>query len=379
MAFRVRSSHIIALLITAGIAGWMTTGTLYVGGEAKAGEEAPAVIDREATRTSELFKVRYVPLLAKDRIEAVQVRGRTAADATVSIKAETAGVLEKRLVNKGDQVKAGDLVCKLEPGVREARIAQAEAQLNQAQAEYESNLKLMDKGFSAENKLNAMKAALDAAKAVLAEAKWELGRTEIHANAAGIVIDPIAEPGGMLKVGDVCVTIMDTDPMLFIGQISERDIGQVATGMGADVKLVTGETIKGTIRYIAPAADAATRTFRTEIALEDPQHQVRDGLTASAVIWLPSMQAFRISPSWITLADNGEIGIRVVNGNDTVRFVPIQILAQSKKGFWISGPEAGMRIITLGQEYVIDGEKVDPVLDPAIQARLQQATEGADQ
>ena len=67
MAFRVRSSHIIALLITAGIAGWMTTGTLYVGGEAKAGEEAPAVIDREATRTSELFKVRYVPLLAKDR------------------------------------------------------------------------------------------------------------------------------------------------------------------------------------------------------------------------------------------------------------------------------------------------------------------------
>ena len=38
-----------------------------------------------------------------------------------------------------------------------------------------------------------------------------------------------------------------------------------------------------------------------------------------------------------------------------------------------------MRIITLGQEYVIDGEKVDPVLDPAIQARLQQATEGADQ
>ena len=117
----------------------------------------------------------------------------------------------------------------------------------------------------------------------------------------------------------------------------------------------------------------------TEIALDDPEHQVRDGLTASAVIRLPAKKAFRISPSWITLSDEGEIGIRVVDADDMVQFVPIRILAQSKKGFWISGPEEGMRVISLGQEYVAPGEKVDPVLDPMLQAKLPQATEGTDQ
>ncbi|MEC9342977.1 MAG: efflux RND transporter periplasmic adaptor subunit, partial [Pseudomonadota bacterium] len=172
---------------------------------------------------------------------------------------------------------------------------------------------------------------------------------------------------------------LDTDPMLFIGQISERDIGRVKPGMSARVELVSGEKLAGEVRYIAPVADAETRTFLTEIELVDPPVQVRDGLTASAYIELPSMQAFRISPSWVTLADDGEIGVRVVDAEDTVRFVPIRILAQSQKGFWISGPEAGMRVISLGQEFVIDGEKVDPKPDPILEAAAQQAQTGEAQ
>ena len=375
MAFRVKSSHVIAACITVGIAAWMATGTFYFGGEAKAGAEAAPIAEREAERDGDLFKVRYIPLLEKDRTEAILVRGRTSAEATFAIRAETAGVLENRLVNKGDRVKAGQLVCTVEKGVRASRVAQAEAQLVQAQADYEANASLQEKGYSSENKLKQMKAALDTAKALVAEAKWELGRTEIRASASGIVVDPVAEPGDFMKVGESCITLMDTDPMLFMGQVSERDVNRIAVGMEADVTLVGGETLKGKVRYIAPTADAATRTFLTEIELDDTGQTVRDGLTASARVRLPAMKAFRISPSWVTLADDGQIGIRVVNGDDTVRFVPIRILAQSKKGFWIAGPEAGMRIITLGQEYVIAGEKVDPVPDP----RLEQATEGSDQ
>ena len=375
MALRVKSSHIIAACITVGIAAWMATGTVFVGGEAKPGAEAAPIAEREAERANELFKVRYVPLLVKDRTEAILVRGRTSAEATFAIRAETAGVLEKRLVNKGDKVEAGQLVCTIETGVRQARVAQAEAQLAQAQADYKSNAELQEKGYSSDNKLKQMKAALDTAKALVAEARWELGRTEIHASAAGVVVDPVAEPGDFMKVGENCITLMDVDPMLFIGQISERDIGRVAVGMEADVALVSGETLAGKVRYIAPKSDAATRTFLTEIELDDTRHEVRDGLSATARIRLPAMKAFRISPSWVTLADDGEIGIRVVNEDDMVDFVPIRILAQSKNGFWIAGPQAGMRVITLGQEYVVAGEKVDPVPDP----RLEQAREGSDQ
>lgn len=363
MRFRIRSSHIIALCITAGIAGWMATGTVEFGGRVDANEHVVAIAEREAERSAELFKVRYVAIKPEQRRETVLVRGRTAADAIVSIRAETSGILERRLVSKGERVEAGDLVCVIEQGTRQARVAQAEAQLALAEADHEANLQLKQKGFASQNKLNQMKATLDAAKASLAEARWELERTEVRANASGIVQDPTAEPGDMLSVGGTCVTLIDTDPMLFVGQISEREVARVARDMEAKVTLVGGQALDGRVRYIARAADPSTRTFLTEIEIADPDGLVRDGLTASAVIELAPTQAYRISPSWITLADNGQIGLRAVDGDDIVRFVPIAILAQTNEGFWVSGPEPEMRIITVGQEYVVSGEKVDAVPD----------------
>ena len=62
----------------------------------------------------------------------------------------------------------------------------------------------------------------------------------------------------MLAIGGTCATILDSDPMLMTGQVSERDVGALQTGMQAKVSLVTGEEIAGTIRYIAPTADEKT-------------------------------------------------------------------------------------------------------------------------
>jgi len=370
MALRIKSSHVIALAITAAIGGWMATGSIVFGGQSADDEHAPPIAEREAVRSGEPFKVSYVAVAPRERMETVLVRGRTKADAIVAIRAETAGILEKRLVNKGDRVKEGDLVCIVERGVREERVTRAEALLAQAEADHESNRQLREKGYATENKLNQMKAALDAARASLAEARWDLNRTEVRANAAGIVQDPIAEPGDMLSAGGSCVTLIDTDPMLFTGQVSERDIGRIVTGMTAQVTPVTGAPLQGTVRYIAPSADAQTRTFLVEIALDDAAGAVRDGVTASAVIALPATPGYLLSPSWLTLSDDGRIGVRVVGAADEVAFAPVRIVAQSGDGFWVEGLEPGMRVITLGQEYVSEGEKVVAVPDPVVKAEL---------
>ena len=167
----------------------------------------------------------------------------------------------------------------------------------------------------------------------------------------------------MLQIGGTCVTLVDHDPMYFTGQLSERSVNDVKEGMEALVDLVTGSRAVGKVSYIAPSADPQTRTFQVEIELDDPGHAIRDGITASANIQLPPKLSFRVSPSWLTLADSGEVGMKVVDENDVVAFVPVKILAQTKDGFWVEGPTPGLRVITLGQEYVISGEKVEPVPD----------------
>ena len=140
--------------------------------------------------------------------------------------------------------------------------------------------------------------------------------------------------------------------------------------------LVSGETIEGEVRYVSPSADAQTRTFRVEIVLPNGDGAIRDGLTANAVIKLEPTVAFRVLPSWITLADSGEIGLKTIDENDTVHFEPVNILEQTKQGIWISGPEAGHKVITFGQEYVRAGEKVSPFPDESFKAAFEGAITG---
>jgi len=378
MTFTIKGSHIIAVLITAAIGFWMYGGEIRVGGQSESAqaEQTTEVETAETnvveTDTSAPFKVTVVEIHPVRREQTVNLRGRTKADAVIALRVETGGVLEKRLVSRGDRVEVGDLVCVLDQRARQAGLASAQARVQQANGEYESNKQLQAKGFSTDTVMRQKLYDLNAAKAQLKQAEIELSWTEVKANASGVVQDPIAEVGHVMSAGDTCVTLVDSDPMFFSGQLSERAVNSVKKGMNASVKLVTGQTVNGTVTYLAPSADPQTRTFATEIRLDQAGTEIRDGLSASASILLPAEDAIRISPSWLTLADNGQIGVKIVDGESKVQFVPVEILSQSNQGFWVSGITAGSLVITLGQEYVISGEIVEAVPGEFKQAGIVQ-------
>ncbi|MEM9104950.1 MAG: efflux RND transporter periplasmic adaptor subunit [Pseudomonadota bacterium] len=371
MAFGIKGSHITALVIAGVVVGWMATGNIVVGGQANSANATPPPAER-ANDDDALFKVRYVTVNPEMRPDSVIVRGRTQADSIIPVRAETPGTLEKRLVNKGDYVRPGDLVCELDPGVRETAINRAKATLEQAIHDYEGAVQLQEKGFSANTRVMALKAALDSAAAGVAEAELELSRTDIRATQSGIVQDPIAEIGDNLAIGDVCVTLINADPMLFIGQVSERQVGQIDVGDTAGVQLVSGETKMGKIRYVSPSADAATRTFLIEIELPNSDSSLRDGVTAAARIELDGAEAYRIRPSWLTLDDDGSLGVRVIEDGDRVAFRELKIVSHTPETMWVTGLSPDTRLITVGQDYVIPGQIVEPV---AAEAAAQPAKE----
>ena len=392
----LRGSHIAAAAIAAGIAGWMWSGTVIIGGEgagpvqnvagaasrwlsrfaekrpAADGDAGATIAAREAERTSSLFKVRVVSVSPSERLASLDVRGRTEADARVEVKTETAGTVEERFVLQGQMVKAGDALCTIDQGTREATLAQARAGVEQAQADYDANAQLLKRGFTTRSRVRSLKTALDAAKAQLAQAQQEMKRTAVVAPIAGRVEKPMAEVGDVLQPGGTCATIVDADPMLFTGQIAEREINAVSVGMPVDVALINGTNAKGEIRFVAPTADEATRTFRIEAALENGDGTLQEGLTARATVPLAPVQAYKLEPSWLTLDDSGEIGVRVVDGEDKVAFRPVRIIAQEGDGAWVAGLEPGARVITLGQNFVSIGETVEAVVEPMRTAKVSE-------
>lgn len=370
----MRKSYLWAAVITVAIIGWFLSGDLIVGGqndgevpEGVASEDATGIAEETAAQSQQEapFQVRVRTITAEERVSQLTARGRTVADDRVTLRAQTAGLVENIAVSRGQLVEAGEVICEIEEGSRAAQKLRAEASLAQAELNHTAATRLNEKGYAAETRLRAAKAELDAAKAALADAELDIRRTRIRASFDGVVESISAERGTLLNIGDPCAEVVASDPMLVTAQVSERDVGQLEVGMPGEATLVTGQTAKGEIGYISPSADPATRTFRIELVVDNADAKLRDGVTAEIAVPLQGTEAHRFSAAILTLDDEGRVGVRTVDEDDTVRFLPVEILSDTGDGVWVSGLPKTVTVITVGQEYVADGERVAPVVETA--------------
>jgi membrane fusion protein, multidrug efflux system len=370
----MRASYLWALAILIAIAGWMASGDIIIGGQGDGGTPPPGAEDaargvvdmrREAADDDQPFQVRVRTITAEERASELVVRGRTDAKQRVTLRAQTGGLVEELAADKGDLVLAGDLVCRIETGSRQANLLRAQAQLAQAEQEHTAAETLRERGHTAESQLRAARAARDAAKAAVADAELDLKRTRILAPFDGVVESRPAEPGALLNVGDICAEIATRDPMLVVAQVSERDIGRIETGMAGHAHLVTGEGAKGRISYISSSAETATRTFRVELEIPNSDGALRAGVTAQISIALEPVVAHRFSPAILSLADDGRIGVRTVDDDSRVRFLPVEVVADDRDAVWVTGLPESVTVITVGQDYVEEGERVDVTYETA--------------
>ena len=184
----------------------------------------------------------------------------------------------------------------------------------------------------------------------------ELNRTEVKAPFSGF-IEQIVKPGNFLERGQVCATIIQLNPIIFVAEVPEFNINKVETGQDVDIRLVTGEFINGKLTFVSKSASPSTRTFKVESQIENKNGLVRDGITAEMTIKTKLVMAHKISPSILLLNDGGKIGIRSVE-NDIVKFHNITILEDSESGLWITGIPKELELIVQGQGFVEDGQKV---------------------
>lgn len=350
---KVKKSYIWAGVITVAIAGWLASGELM-------SRTTPAE-DKPSETAQTLFRVEVETKTAAVRRPEILIRGRTEAFRTVDVRARTAGIVETVPLKEGDRVKAGDLLCQLDLGSRPAKLAEEKARLASAELDLNAADKLVQQEFVSRTKQAAEKAKYDAAKASVEQMEREMGYTKVTAPIAGTIENRPAEPGSFLQVGTVCARVVVLDPMLVVGQVSERDIAKLKAGMPGSAKMITGEAANGEIRHIAPTADQTTRTFRVELEIPNPDLSLRDGVTSEMRIPLQEGKAHKFSPALLSLDDTGRIGVRIVTDAGVVKFVPVTILEDAKDGIWVAGLPETVTLITTGQEYVVDGQKVEPV------------------
>ena len=185
----------------------------------------------------------------------------------------------------------------------------------------------------------------------------ELTSTEVKAPFSGY-IEKIVKPGNFLERGQICATIIQLNPITFVAEVPESDINKVNEGQQVVLNLITGETIEGKLTFVSKSASSLTRTFKVEAEIENKNGLIRDGITSEMIIKTSKIKAHKITPSVLMLNDKGILGIKVIRDIEIVKFLPVTILEDSEDGIWVTGIPNQIQLITQGQGFVEDDQKV---------------------
>lgn len=270
---------------------------------------------------------RLGPLLAN-----VVATGRLATPSRVLIGTEIVGTLEARYVEPGDRVEAGQTVARLRAEEAEARLAEAEAALDQllrrsrpeaeaqlaeararhAQAMREATrlrtlagqqLVAAERAEQAAEALSIAAAALRRAElqasalspsgadtrlleARVASARATLARSEIRSAVAGTVLRRLAEPGDVLSAGRGILELARAGDTEVIAQLDERNLDRVALGQTALISpdAFPALRIPGRITEIAPSVEVQTGTVEIRLRLDETPGVLRQDMTVSVDI-----------------------------------------------------------------------------------------------
>ncbi len=356
-----------------------------------------------------VIKVVALSSVAQEIESAVVLRGRTEAARQVTAAAETSGAIISEPIRKGAYVNAGDLLCRLDSGTREASLAEAKARLTEAQgrvpeaqaAVAESNARVREAeinvnaarqlsagGFASETRLVSAEAAseaaaagvqravsgvasaqagIEAASAAVAIAMREIERLEVRAPFKGLLETDTAELGTLMQPGSPCATIVQLNPMKLVGFVPETEVEKVTLGASATATLSTGSDITGRVTFLSRSADDATRTFRVEIEVPNEDLAIRDGQTVEINVASAGRRAHLLPQSALTLDDSGALGISIIDVGNLAQFMPVTLLRDAIKGVWLAGLPDTVNVIVIGQEFVIDGVTVAPTYREASQ------------
>ena len=384
------SSIIIAIIVCAGIAGFIFRNDFnaYLNTQDVIIEETNEISPE--IKEKKINKQKAVSVLVQKSNEqevtnGILLRGQTEAFKSVQVKAETSGSVISQPIRKGTFVKNGELLCELEVGTKsdvlsEAKVALALSldELDASIHQYELRVQaaerqksLLKRGVGTEAAVEAAELSASSAEtqslskrqavanveARINRATTELNNTKIIAPFDGLLESDTAEYGDFMQTGAPCGTLLALNPIKLIGYATETQVSKIEVNTTAGARLISGDTVSGTVSFISRSADPTTRTFLVETTVPNENYEIREGSTADIYISLAGAKGHLLPQSSLTLNSSGVLGVRIAL-NYKAKFIPINIIRDAEEGVWVTGLPNSVDVIIVGQEYVTDNSNI---------------------
>ena len=280
------------------------------------------------------------------------------------------GKIAARLVDAGAQVKAGEVLARLDPADTALTAAAATAQLELADADVRRYRELRAKNFVSQSALDAKETSFKATRAQADLARNQSAYTVLRADHAGVVELVSAEVGQVVAAGQAVIRVARTDALEVALAIPEARRSDLRLAKAAQVSLWSDDeaSYAGVLRELSAVADAATRTYAARVAIVKPDDRVLLGMTAKVKFLRDKAEAADISntslavPLSAIFQQDGQPALWIVGADQTLSLRPVRVAAYGETTATLTGGvEAGERIVVAGVHRLSAGEKIKAV------------------
>ena len=296
----------------------------------------------------------------------VELPGDVATDQNIIIYPEYSGILVDVLVEEGDEVRAGQVLARIDDGGLSSQLAQLEAQAALAKTTFERQKRLWEQNIGSEIQFLEAQTNFEAVQNSVNQLKSQLGKTVVKAPFSGVVDEILSDEGEVVAPGQSRLfRLINLSEMYITAAIPESYLGKITKGTDVVVDIAaTGATFESEVKQVGSFINPNNRTFEIKVAVPDDVEMIKPNLIATVRINdYVSENAVVIPESVVQTNAAGEnVSYVLVPQGDSTGIAEKRVL---KTGLSykdtveiLSGLEAGEILITSGAKSIRDGERV---------------------
>lgn len=296
----------------------------------------------------------------------------------VEIWPKVSGFVQNIYVEEGQKVKKGQLLFKLETQTLSQDAEAAKAAVNVAQVEVNKLVPLVEKNIISEVQLETAKAQLEQAKSNYSSITANIGYSNIVSPVNGYIGEIPYKVGALVSstMGEPLTVVSDITGIRAYFSMTEKELLEMKSEMAdngstvsaentpeVELVMINGETYpqKGKIAMVNNIINPTTGSVTLRADFDNPNLLLSSGSTGTIKVPSTYENVFVIS-QFVTVDLQGTKMVYVLNDDNTVKTVPLNIVAQTDKEFIIEeGLEEGITIVTEGVSKLKDGQAINPV------------------
>lgn len=281
------------------------------------------------------------------------------ARAESQVVAKTSGVALDVMVEEGQQVKAGQVLVRLDSARAEQQAAQTAAVMRKLEANYARARQMADQRLLSANDSDQLRYDLESARAANRLATLELSYAKVEAPISGVVASRSIKTGNFVQINSPIIRIVDTSHLEATLNVPERELATLKAGLPVQMQVdaMPGKVFPGKVARVAPVVDSGSGTFRV-ICSFDGGGVLQPGMFGRLRIDYDNRADALVVPRAALLDDEGDPAVFVVRGKKVSR-VPVKL--GYLDGAWAeirSGIKLGEQVVVAGKTALREGTEV---------------------